>query len=130
MHNPINWMRQARIGEINPPLTILSILGIPMYFGLVLESARTSQYVTLIICATLHCLDSRLQPFTHEFPRAEINEILTPDLLHQVIKGTFKDHLVTWVHEYLYEVHGTSRANAIVEDIDRWWVLSIFLVPV
>ncbi|KAI0364939.1 hypothetical protein BV20DRAFT_1056861 [Pilatotrama ljubarskyi] len=32
-------------------------------------------------------------PFTHDFPRANINELLSGDLLHQVIKGTFKDHL-------------------------------------
>ncbi|KAH9992964.1 hypothetical protein BJV74DRAFT_795662 [Russula compacta] len=58
-------------------------------------------------------------PFTHGFPRADIHELLMPDLLHQVIKGTFKDHLVTWVNAYLYEVHGESGANAIIEDIDR-----------
>ncbi|KAF8806485.1 hypothetical protein BYT27DRAFT_7224251 [Phlegmacium glaucopus] len=40
-------------------------------------------------------------PFTANFPRADIHELLTPDLLHQLIKGTFKDHLVTWVGEYL-----------------------------
>ncbi|KAH9996959.1 hypothetical protein BJV74DRAFT_877360 [Russula compacta] len=44
-------------------------------------------------------------PFTHNFPRADIHELLLPDLLHQVIKGTFKDHLVTWVNAYLIEVH-------------------------
>ena len=62
---------------------------------------------------------STLQPFTHGFPRADIHQLLTPDLLHQVIKGTFKDHLVMWVNEYLYEAHGEARANDIVEDIDR-----------
>ncbi|KAF8881514.1 hypothetical protein CPB84DRAFT_1817258 [Gymnopilus junonius] len=37
-----------------------------------------------------------IMPFTHGFPRADIHELLSPDLLHQIIKGTFKDHLVTW----------------------------------
>ncbi|KAF7288608.1 C2H2-type domain-containing protein [Mycena indigotica] len=37
-------------------------------------------------------------PFTHDFPRADIHEMLSPDLLHQLIKGTFKDHLVDWVY--------------------------------
>ncbi|KAJ7754298.1 hypothetical protein B0H14DRAFT_3096710 [Mycena olivaceomarginata] len=31
------------------------------------------------------------------FPRADIHEMLSPDLLHQIIKGSFKDHLVTWI---------------------------------
>ncbi|KAF8274732.1 hypothetical protein EI94DRAFT_1768565 [Lactarius quietus] len=39
-----------------------------------------------------------------QFPRANIHELLLPELLHQVIKGTFKDHLVNWVMEYL-ELH-------------------------
>ncbi|KAN0133618.1 hypothetical protein V8E53_008565 [Lactarius tabidus] len=33
-------------------------------------------------------------PFSHHFPRGDIYELLAPDLLHQLIKGTFKDHLV------------------------------------
>ncbi|KAF7372792.1 hypothetical protein MSAN_00485000 [Mycena sanguinolenta] len=58
-------------------------------------------------------------PFTTDFPRADIHELLSPDLLHQVIKGTFKDHLVTWVNEYLYLEHGEKRALEIIQDIDR-----------
>ncbi|KAJ7440045.1 hypothetical protein FB451DRAFT_1445189 [Mycena latifolia] len=58
-------------------------------------------------------------PFTWTFPRADIHELLSPDLLHQIIKGTFKDHLVTWVGEYLEEVHGKSEAKKIMADIDR-----------
>ncbi|TDL21906.1 hypothetical protein BD410DRAFT_284313 [Rickenella mellea] len=59
------------------------------------------------------------QPFTNDFPRADIHEMLSPDLLHQVIKGTFKDHLVTWVEEYLVLTHGRARADEIIADIDR-----------
>jgi hypothetical protein len=62
------------------------------------------------------------QPFTHDFPRADIYEILTPDLLHQVIKGAFKDHLVTWVGEYLVLEHGEAYGNEILDDIDRRFV--------
>ncbi|KAL1675203.1 hypothetical protein EV122DRAFT_292873 [Schizophyllum commune] len=58
-------------------------------------------------------------PFTHEFPCADIHELLSPDLIHQVIKGTFKDHLVTWVYEYPILVHGETRAKEIMDDIDR-----------
>ncbi|KAJ6455051.1 hypothetical protein C8R45DRAFT_1188795 [Mycena sanguinolenta] len=58
-------------------------------------------------------------PFSNAFPRANINELLSCDLLHQVIKGTFKDHIVTWVNEYLHLVHGEKRALEIIQDIDR-----------
>ncbi|KAI0644717.1 hypothetical protein C8Q79DRAFT_913020 [Trametes meyenii] len=60
-----------------------------------------------------------LTPFTAYFPRADIHELLSPDLLHQVIKGTFKDHLVTWVEEYLVAKHGKAGAAVIMADIDR-----------
>ncbi|KAH9959507.1 hypothetical protein BJV74DRAFT_880099 [Russula compacta] len=56
---------------------------------------------------------------------ADIHELLSPDLLHQVIKGTFKDHIVTWVNEYLHIVHGEAQGNEIIDDID--WRIS--LVP-
>ncbi|KAJ7242405.1 hypothetical protein B0H12DRAFT_1326085 [Mycena haematopus] len=62
---------------------------------------------------------SDVVPFTHDFPRADIHELLSSDLLHQVIKGTFKDHLVTWVNEYLVLEHGEKRAFEIIQDIDR-----------
>ncbi|KAK0439960.1 uncharacterized protein EV420DRAFT_1623156 [Desarmillaria tabescens] len=32
---------------------------------------------------------------------SDIHEMLTSDLLHQIIKGSFKDHLIEWVGEYL-----------------------------
>ncbi|KAG2039892.1 hypothetical protein BDR03DRAFT_932956 [Suillus americanus] len=60
-----------------------------------------------------------LVPFTNDFPRADIHEFLTPDLLHQIIKRSFKDHLVEWVERYLLQEHGKTRANIILDDIDR-----------
>ncbi|PBK81654.1 hypothetical protein ARMGADRAFT_1048787 [Armillaria gallica] len=39
-------------------------------------------------------IDENIRPFTFDFPWADIHQILTSDLLHQVIKGSFKDHLV------------------------------------
>jgi Plavaka transposase len=60
-----------------------------------------------------------LQPFTASFPQADIHELMAPDLLHQIIKGTFKDHLVEWVGEYLVAEHGETQAAAMMADIDR-----------
>ncbi|KAL0957322.1 hypothetical protein HGRIS_001130 [Hohenbuehelia grisea] len=64
-------------------------------------------------------IDCDIVPFTNDFPRADIHELLAPDLLHQLIKGTFKDHLVTWVHQYLIVEHGKTQAEVIMDEIDR-----------
>ncbi|KAG1852513.1 hypothetical protein F4604DRAFT_1933661 [Suillus subluteus] len=62
---------------------------------------------------------SDLVPFTNDFPRADIHELLSPDILHQIIKGTFKDHLVAGVELYLLKEHGKMRAKWILDNIDR-----------
>jgi TorA maturation chaperone TorD len=53
---------------------------------------------------------------------ADVHELIVPDLLHQVIKGVFKDHLVTWVEEYLLYIHqhNADKVNQILDDIDHW----------
>ncbi|KAH9916928.1 uncharacterized protein B0H18DRAFT_1087215 [Fomitopsis serialis] len=60
-----------------------------------------------------------VKPFTDYFPRADIHEALSPDLLHQLIKGTFKDHLVEWVVDYIKMNNSARDANAIIDDLDR-----------
>ncbi|KAJ6622755.1 hypothetical protein B0H10DRAFT_1873823 [Mycena sp. CBHHK59/15] len=64
-------------------------------------------------------IDADIVPFTYDFPHADIHELLSSDLLHQVIKGTFKDHLVSWVADYLNVVHAPAEANSILDEIDR-----------
>jgi hypothetical protein len=73
-----------------------------------------------------------MQPFTENFPRADIYELLSPDLLHQMIKGTFKDHLVTWIDEYLKEKNPPEKeANRIISIIDRrYYNIHLFSVLV
>jgi len=65
-----------------------------------------------------------LQPFTSDFLCANIYKMISPDLLHQVIKGVFKDHLVTWVCDYLLQEHGETQADAILDSID-WRYVSL-----
>ena len=59
------------------------------------------------------------QPFTNDFPCADIHQLIAPDLLHQLIKGTFKDHLISWVGKYIINTHGQARVNQILDDIDK-----------
>ena len=68
-----------------------------------------------------------LVPFTNDFCHVDIYELITPDLLHQIIKGMFKDHLVEWVKKYLQCTYGDACANEILDNIDWQYVLLSFL---
>lgn len=59
------------------------------------------------------------QPFTNDFPRADIYILLSFDILHQLIKGAFKDHLVEWIQKFLHKEYGKGMAQVILDDIDR-----------
>jgi Plavaka transposase len=83
---------------------------------------HTDNLLTLLDSETLwneYGIVDTIIPFTSDFPRADIHEMISPDLLHQLVKGTFKDHLVKWVYRYLVTRHGWSRAKDILDDIDR-----------
>ena len=77
---------------------------------------------TMTLRYAFYCMISsdltKRQPFTTDFPRADIHEMLSADILHQLIKGTFKDHLVQWVGDYLHLTHGETCANNVLDDID------------
>ncbi|KAJ6454819.1 hypothetical protein C8R45DRAFT_1188893 [Mycena sanguinolenta] len=95
--------------------------------GHLIRGRRTHELTDELMATTLgadvlwdsYGIDVDIVPFTRDFPRADIHEMLSSDLLHQVIKGSFKDHLVTWVGEYLYLQHSTAKADAIRDEIDR-----------
>ena len=61
---------------------------------------------------------SESKPFTDGFPQANIFELLSSNLLHQLIKGMFKDHLVTWVGKYLAIMHREAQAKELLDKID------------
>ena len=48
--------------------------------------------------------------------------MISQDLLHQVIKGTFKDHLVTWVVDYIQCSNSDGDASHILDELDHRWV--------
>lgn len=83
----------------------------------------TISYVTVSVVYKITCTNNHpcasIQPFTHHFPQADIYELLSPDLLHQIIKGVFKDHLVLWVEKYLIAVYGRKGAKQRLSDIDQ-----------
>ena len=81
-----------------------------------MASMTRSQYI-------IHCLVStdltKIKPFTTHFPRVDIHKMLSADILHQLVKGTFKEHLVHWIGEYLHLTHGESGAKNILDDINH-----------
>ncbi|KAJ8095642.1 hypothetical protein PM082_022988 [Marasmius tenuissimus] len=88
-----------------------------------LRSRTTREFmITIFDPGTLwddYGVRSDITVFTHQFPHADIHEVMSPDLLHQLIKGTFFDHLVKFTNDYLYKAYPKEEANRIIQDIDR-----------
>ncbi|KAG2122561.1 hypothetical protein BD769DRAFT_1629210 [Suillus cothurnatus] len=83
------------------------------------EYGIITQLVVSLSTSILLKINLFIYPFTNDYPRADIHKLIVPDLLHQIIKGAFKDHLVAWVEKYLVVTHGQAQADIILDDIDR-----------
>ena len=87
-------------------------------YGLVGDVVVTI-YSSFLLLSTTFLLLHIFQPFTNDFPWADIHELLSPDLLHQLIKGAFKDHLVMWIVDYIECNNSDARVKQILDDIDH-----------
>ncbi len=90
-----------------------------MLCGTIMASIRIYRYISISALVSYLTIPTA---FHVQLPWADIHEILMSDLLHQVIKGSFKDHLVEWVGKYLLQSEGKERAREIMDDIDCRYV--------
>ena len=53
-----------------------------------------------------------INPFWKDLPHCDIFSSMTPDLLHELHKGVFKDHIVSW---------STQAMNGDSAEVDQWF---------
>ncbi|KAG1750514.1 uncharacterized protein EDB91DRAFT_1244094 [Suillus paluster] len=95
-----NWCPKCLVtaDERGDPLT--SLMWDPEVTKEVLEKQKNGQHPIQFDDNGLHAI---YKPFWATLPHTNIFLAFTPDLLHQVHKGVFKDHLVKWCLEIVGE---------------------------
>ena len=58
-----------------------------------------------------HLFSITIQLFTEDFPHANIYKLISANILYQVIKGAFKDHLVIWIQEWIEADKGKKEVK-------------------
>lgn len=81
------------------------------HYGIVADVIVSSNHLPLRVLTLL-------KPYTNDFERADIHELLSGDILHQVIKP-FKDHLVDWTLEFFRITYGEALGKVLIDELDR-----------